>query len=164
MRSIDKNTVRILRPAVWLAGCGLAAICMIGTVAALTAAVPRIGDIVAFPPVSSDSVDAGIRLLVHRQDRFGCVLDLGVLRRSGGSLVVETAAPGDAGHFRVHWAGARTSADQANCGPDADLMVDRRDLAILALAAGGNGADARRMPMEMPMEMPMLGAIGVIGN
>ena len=82
----------------------------------------------------------GHRLLVRRQDQFGCVLDLNVLRQSGGSLIVEIRPGNGASDFRVHWAGARTSDDPGNCGNDTDrrppgsgnLVVFRRRLWGLA--------------------------------
>jgi len=74
------------------------------------------------------------------------VLDLNVLRRSGGSLVVEGQVSETTGTFRVHWAGQRTSADTANCGEDAILILEKRELDILAMRAGGYGADQKRLP------------------
>jgi hypothetical protein len=82
-----------------------------------------------------------------RQDQFGCVLDLSVLRRSGGNLVVETEIGGNARNFGVHWAGGCTSDNTANCGGNVDLIIDRRDLDILALSAGGYGIGRKRMPL-----------------
>ena len=49
--------------------------------------------------------------------------------------------------FRLHWAGARTSDPDGDCGSNADLFVDRSDLANLATAAGGYGLDVRHSPM-----------------
>jgi hypothetical protein len=66
-----------------------------------------------------------------------------VLHRSGGSLVVESQA--DGGGYHMHWAGVRTSADAADCGTDADLIVRRQVLDVLATYAGGYGADPDRM-------------------
>ena len=86
-------------------------------------------------------------LIVQRQDQFGCVLDTGVLRQSGGSLVVEGQVIGTAGSFRVHWAGLETSAGAGNCGGDADLILDGRELDVLALHAGGYGSGIKRPPI-----------------
>src|ERR1700759_4816553 len=70
---------------------------------------PRIGHIIAFEPSQAPQTAIGARLVVHRRSESDCILDLDVLRRSGGSLVVESQVP-DAG-YSVHWAGARTSDD-----------------------------------------------------
>ena len=106
---------------------------------------PLVGHIVAFQESATVGSDADTSLAVHRQDRSDCVIDLNVIRRFGGSLVVETQI-GDTGMFRVHWAGPRTSNDSGDCGSDADLMVDRHELDILASSAGGYGTRQRRVP------------------
>jgi hypothetical protein len=132
----------------------------IGTVAALLVSAialnlivrivhttPHVGDIVAFAPSTALPADDGTRLIVHRQDQFGCVLDLNVLRRTGGSLVIENQLDAPPGRFAAHWAGPRTSADAADCGSQADLIVDRLDLEILSMSAGGYGARPIREAM-----------------
>ena len=107
----------------------------------------HLGDIIAFTASSGEPAPESARLMVHRQDRFGCVLDLNFLRRSGGSLIVEGQS--DTGKsFRVHWAGKRTTADTASCGEQADLIVDSGDLDRLALAAGGYGAGRKHTPFS----------------
>ncbi len=106
---------------------------------------PHVGDIVSFAPSTDQQTGESIRLIVHRSGQFGCVLDLAVLRRSGGSLVVESQVA-EAGSFRVHWAGERTSSDTANCGPDADLILDGQEMDLLAAGAGGYGAEPKRLP------------------
>jgi hypothetical protein len=148
MRGFDKHAARALLPAIVVTACGLAAIISVSTIADLEHASPHPGDILAFTPSATIApADQNTRLLVHRQDRYGCVLDLDVLRQSGGSLIVETEIGGDGRNFRVHWAGARTSADTGNCGSDADLIVDRHDLDVVALSAGGYGVGRKRMPI-----------------
>jgi hypothetical protein len=148
MRPIKKMAIRALRPVIVATACGLIAVTGVNRIVEFARATPHVGDILTFAPSSVVPSDNGVRLLVHRQDQFGCVLDLNVLRHSGGSLIVETETEtdGGAGNLGVHWAGNRTSADTANCGSDADLIVDRRDLTILALSAGGYGVGPRRMP------------------
>jgi hypothetical protein len=37
----------------------------------------------------------------------------------------------------MHWAGERTAPSGGDCGPNADLIVERTDLHRLATAAGG---------------------------
>ena len=129
----------------------IAAVCMLGTVTTvkaiteLTHPAVHVGDIIAFTAPSSEPAAYNSRLIVHRQDQFGCVLDLNLLRRSGGSLIVESQF-GTGKNFMVHWAGKRTTADTASCGERADLIVDAGDLDILALAAGGYGVGRKRTP------------------
>ena len=86
---------------------------------------------------SDGSASGHHALLAHRPGQFGCVLDLDVLRRSGGSLVVdgkpEAAGPDT---WRLHWAGERTSRDMADCGQEAELILNAADLRMLAAAAG----------------------------
>jgi hypothetical protein len=147
MRSINEMAVRALRPAIVVTACALVAIIALHKITERMRASPRVGDILAFAPSAVAPNGDDTRLLVDRPDRFGCVLDLNVLRRTGGSLIVETEIGGDARHFRVHWAGGRTSGDTANCGGTADLIIDRSDLDILALTAGGFGVGPTPMPV-----------------
>ena len=145
MRTTNDKLARSLLPA------AIAALCMLGTVTTvkaiteLTHPAAHVGDIIAFAPSNGDPSADSPRLIVHRQDRFGCVLDLNTLRRFGGSLIVEGQF-GTGKNFRVHWAGQRTTADTASCGEQADLIVDAGDLDILALSAGGYGAGRKRTP------------------
>jgi hypothetical protein len=110
---------------------------------------PSVGDIVSFTNLPAPSVEEATRLLVHREDQFGCVLDLSVLRQSGGSFVVESEVAGAPDSFRVHWAGTRTTAGAASCGSDADLILQRRDLDRMALAVGGYGVGSKRLPSPL---------------
>ncbi|WP_428535463.1 hypothetical protein [Rhodopila sp.] len=142
----DQNAIRAMQPALAATGCLLAVAVAVNAVVALACAAPRVGDIVAFVPSATMASGDGTRLVAHRSGRADCILDLGVLRRSGGSLVVDTQLFGDAGDFRVHWAGPRTSDDPRNCGGDVDLIVGQRELNILALAAGGWGVGEAQMP------------------
>ena len=71
-------------------------------------------------------------------------LDLNVLQRSGGSLVVESQMIEAKGSFKVHWAGQRTAADSGNCGSNADLILSKRELRVLASAAGGYESNQQR--------------------
>ncbi len=147
MRTINSKTTRWLLPASMAVACFLTAVTTVNAIADLARPEPRIGDIIAFTPSTAVSPLAVTRLIVHRQDQFGCVLDLSTLLHSGGSLVVESQTAGDTAAYHVHWAGSRTSADPGNCGSDADLIVDHRDLDILAFSAGGFGVPPRRMPV-----------------
>jgi hypothetical protein len=147
MRSINKIAARALRPMIVVVTCLVIAGGAVIRVVQSVRITPHVGDILAFVPSPVVSADDDARLLVHRQNQFGCVLDLSVLRHSGGSLIVETEIGGGASNFRVHWAGQRTSADTGNCGSDADLVVDRRELNVLALSAGGYGVGSKRVPI-----------------
>jgi hypothetical protein len=130
---------RALGPMIAMASGALVGAFALNAIVKLATTTPHVGDIVAFSASTAAPFDDGTRLLVHRQDQYGCVLDLNVLRRAGGSLIVETQPDAGASGFRVHWAGARTSDDPANCGSDADLIVGRLDLDVLSLSAGGYG-------------------------
>jgi hypothetical protein len=129
MGTVSKIAARALRPAILVATCLLTAGVAVTRIAQSVRTTPHVGDILAFVPSPVVSADGDARLLVHRQNQFGCVLDLGVLRHFGGSLIVETDI-------------------------DADLVVDRRELHVLAISAGGYGTGLKRMPIFT----------GVIGN
>jgi hypothetical protein len=114
----------------------------VGSVAAMSLVVrsgPAVGDIISFDTSHPAPLQTEVRLLVHRPDQFACILDLNTIRQDGGSLVVEARIPGDTSGFQLHWAGGRTSTDSADCGRNADLIVDHHDVDVLALAAGGYG-------------------------
>ena len=147
MSSLNHNAVRAMRPAIVAVGCMLATATAVNAIVTMVRASPHVGDIVAFVPSAEAQSDETTRLVVHRQNRSECVLDLHVLRRSGGSMIVETESAAEQGGFAVHWAGARTSDDARNCGGNVDLAVDHRDLDILALAAGGYGVGRKRLPV-----------------
>lgn len=147
MPTITRKAARFIGPTLVVAGIALAVFFVTSKIIGLAHVTPHVGDIIAFTPPSEEANEPGTRLLVHRRDQFGCVLDLDVLRHSGGSLIVETDISGDGRNFGVHWAGDGTSADTGNCGTDADLLVDRSDMNILALSAVGYGAGRRAMPV-----------------
>lgn len=79
------------------------------------------------------SAPGGRRLMVSTKTGRACQLELGTLRASGGSFIVEGPAAG--GRFVVHWAGLRTSRGAANCGASADIVLDARQLELLGIAA-----------------------------
>jgi hypothetical protein len=139
MRTTNNKAARALHNAIAGAAGVLALALILTGIVRVAHGSPHVGDIVAFVPSMTAHAGKGTRLLVHRQDQFGCVLDLNVLRQSGGSLIVETQFGAGASGFRVHWAGVRTSEDPGNCGSDADLIVDHSDLDRLSLSAGGYG-------------------------
>jgi hypothetical protein len=103
---------------------------------------PKVGDMIAFDPARPSLFDSTARLTAERPKQSHCVLDMAVLRRSGGSLVVEQRGTGPERLYHLHWAGPRTSDDASNCGTDADLVLSPADMSALAMAASGSGADA----------------------
>jgi hypothetical protein len=151
---MNDNTARFLFPAIAGLGCIIVALTAVHAIAAMAHIRPHIGDIVAFTASVDTPTEDGTRLIVHRPNQFGCILDLSVLRQSGGSLVVESQVADTSGSFRVHWAGQRTSADTANCGTHADLVLDGQELDILALSAGGYGAGPKTLPMLVSRSVP----------
>ncbi len=141
MRTLNNKPTNALLPAIIVAAGVMTAALALNEVVRLVDVTPNVGDIVTFvaSPVALNGDKT--RLLVHRDDQFGCVIDLNVLRHGVGSLVIESRPATKASNFRVHWAGARTSSDSGNCGSDANLVVDRLDLNILSVSAGGYGVE-----------------------
>ena len=107
---------------------------------------PRVGDIVAFDPLRTASVDSTAQLpaVAAEASLAGCVLDVRAMHAGGGSVVIEAKQPGERPRFRVHWAGQRTSASR-DCGNSAELLLNQDDIEALAMAAGGYGAEAHRL-------------------
>ena len=102
---------------------------------------PGVGDIVSFRPDRPSPFDSAERFTADRPHQTSCVLDLGMIRLSGGSLVVEQLGTVTDRIYRVHWAGPRTSEDATNCGTEADLVLSRTEMNALTMAASGLGAD-----------------------
>lgn len=99
---------------------------------------PQTGDVITFVPPPSGIVTGQASLtvpLVGQSLAAFCALDPGVMRQSGGSLMVEAVANDAARRYRVHWAGARTSDSPADCGRAADLLLTPNDFAVLSFAA-----------------------------
>jgi hypothetical protein len=102
---------------------------------------PKIGDIISFPasrtsPITTASITADPAGVSPRQP---CVLDVEVMRRFGGSVLIEAVQTKPDHRFRVHWAGARTSNSSTDCGGSADLFLTNAQVAALIFAAGGKG-------------------------
>jgi hypothetical protein len=109
---------------------------------------PNVGDIVSFDPHETLSRDMQTKIAATRAgDRTGatCILDVSAMHAGGGSVVIESRQPETNSGYRVHWAGAHSSDDPANCGASADLLLNQEDIEILALAAGGYGVSARKL-------------------
>jgi hypothetical protein len=102
---------------------------------------PDVGDIVTFKPDQTSRSDSNARLTAGRPRQTNCVLDVSVMKRSGGSLVVEQRGAVTDQFYHAHWAGQRTTEDATDCGSEADLVLSRADMTALALAAVGPGAD-----------------------
>jgi hypothetical protein len=145
MRSTDKKAGDAFGAGLLVAAGLVSVVFGLTLLVRLSVTTPHVGDIVAFTPVEIAPMDDGTRLLVNRPNQFGCVLDMNVLRRLGGSVVIETQL--GTGSFKAHWAGSRTSDDPGNCGGEADLIVNHVDMDVLALAAGGYGVGPRRSPV-----------------
>ena len=108
---------------------------------------PSVGDIVSFAG-ARPALAPEVTFTVSRLGGAGpvsCRLDSDVMTRSGGSLVVEAAAPGRDEGYRAHWAGGPTSAGTTDCGKDAELVLSGNNIAALASAAGGFGVRHRTM-------------------
>jgi hypothetical protein len=147
MSSINDKIVRALGPAL-IATIGVMVMAVtLDVVVKLADVAPRVGDIVAFTPSATVPDDDDTRLFVSRQDQTSCVLDPNVLRRSGGSLVVETQIGAEASSFVTHWAGARTSDGPEDCGSNVNLIVDRLDLNALSQSADHNRIDPKFVPL-----------------
>ncbi len=141
MRAHDDKSTGLL-PAALLAVV-VALVGLAGAVKIARTAVdfgPAVGDIVQFDPQGYLPLDMHTQVAATRADASGCVLDLEAIHRNGGSLVVEQRYRGDGSpRYRVHWAGQRSAEGTADCGREADLMLDDTNLDLLAMAAGGWG-------------------------
>jgi hypothetical protein len=103
---------------------------------------PKVGDIVVFDPLARMSRDMSASLpamLANGQPGVACVMDVRTIHANGGSVIIEAREPHADFGYRVHWAGARSSDDGANCGSTADLLMNLEDIEVLAMAAGGYG-------------------------
>ena len=107
---------------------------------------PRLGDIIVFHRDQRIIGDQSEDLVAVVADAAGgptqrtCRLQPKTMEAGGGSLIIEARDPGSLNHYRVHWAGPRSSNDGTNCGASADLLLNVEDIETLAMAAGGYGA------------------------
>jgi hypothetical protein len=102
---------------------------------------PQIGDIIAFPVAGTPSTSATVLMVdpIGASSRRRCALDVPVMQRSGGSLLIEAMQFKPDRRFQVHWAGLRTSVGQDDCGGSADLLLNHYQITTLVFAAGGTG-------------------------
>jgi hypothetical protein len=148
----NDNINRLLPAAIFTAATLLVAAGATNLILALATSGPRVGDIITFdlspdaPAAVPMAANEDVRLVVDRLNRPACVLDLDTIIHRGGSMVLEARVPGITRAFFLHWAGERTSSDTDDCGNTADLIVDRRDIDILALTAGGYGVGEKMRP------------------
>jgi hypothetical protein len=140
MRYTNEKVARLMLPVVIGAACTFALASAVNAVTEMTGTAPRVGDIVAFAATQIPLVDGATQLIGRRIGQSECLLDLEILQRAGGSFIIESEVAGAPGTFLVHWAGRRTAEARANCGADASLLMDTRDLDTLAASAGGYGA------------------------
>jgi hypothetical protein len=140
MRTTDRRNPEQLSTTLF--GSVAAALAMILIVCASLRLVdelgPQTGDMITFVPAQNGVVTADARLTVARVGQSPvafCTLDPGVMRQSGGSVVVEAVASNATRRYRVHWAGLRTSDTAADCGQAADLLLTPNDIAVLLFAA-----------------------------
>jgi hypothetical protein len=149
MRISNDKIARLLLPVGVGAACSYMLLTAMSGYATLTNAKPHVGDIVSFAASRDEPAEGGTRLIVHRPGQYDCVLDLNTLRHSGGSLMIEGELTDEAGHYRAHWAGERTTTDSSNCGQSTDLILDAGDLDTIAASAGGYGASKKRLPVAI---------------
>lgn len=149
MRTKTPSMARTLLPVAVGAGCMIVLLCIVNGIAATTKTAPASGDIVSFQPTSVMPAGNDVRIAVRRAGgQPDCMLDLGTLRHTGGSLVVESEVTPAADAFQVQWAGERTTTDADDCGGNATLILRARDLNMLALSAGGYGIAEKRLPIS----------------
>ncbi len=111
---------------------------------------PQIGDILTFDPHQPLAYDPPPQISAARHGLPDCVLDLAVMQRFGGSLVIESRSPRPDRIYRVGWAGRRTSDGPGDCGRSAVLLAGRDTLNRLAMAVGGYGVSRRLRAPEAP--------------
>ena len=103
---------------------------------------PNVGDIVSFThvrPAFSPRVAFDVTRLGPAGAQETCRMDSRVMRKVGGSLVVEAVQP--TGGYVTRWVGGDTSAGTGTCGESAILLLNGSDIAALATSAGGFGVD-----------------------
>jgi hypothetical protein len=105
---------------------------------------PRVGDMIVFTPTPADADSWQLKVattsVAGREATAGpCIFDPNVMAAAGGSLIVESREETSPPRFQLHWAGRHTAKGTGDCGPTADLALDRFDLQRLANSAGGFG-------------------------
>ena len=145
MHTRNRKTLASLLPAVAVAATVMAAGVGGNALGTYVNNTPQVGHIVTFGPSGGGAGYEHVE--VRRTDNSTCVLDSGLMRRFGGSLMVETRVADAQGDFLVHWAGRLTSNEATDCGSDAIIKIGRSELDLLAASAGGYGAGPDRIPV-----------------
>ena len=101
---------------------------------------PRVGDILVFHRGARMPADWEFTAATAAAAPTTCTLRPDVMAAEGGSLVVEQSFDSPRS-FQVHWAGARTSQGNSDCGSSAELMLPEGDLQLLSNAVGGPGVE-----------------------
>jgi len=120
---------------------------------------PAVGDVVAFDANFGVPADLPTRLSVVRADGTPCQLDLGVMQRVHGSLVVHAATGESSRAYRLHWAGTHSSLGSGDCGASADIVASDGVMATLLVATGGVGVgpDKQVLPVFLLRHTPNSG-------
>jgi len=103
---------------------------------------PQAGDIIIFVPARTGVAASQASLTVMRagpSPASFCTLRPGVMRQSGGSMIVEAVADDATQRYRVHWVGGHTSQTGNDCGSTADLLLTPGEVAVLTFAADAPG-------------------------
>jgi hypothetical protein len=116
----------------------VAAMTLVGMLRLVDHFRPRVGDIITFDPGKIASSDMETRIDVMRDgipSAIACLLDVRVMRMSGGSFIIEATRSDQRFAYRVHWAGGPTGDGLTNCGVSADLYLSQEELGVLKGAA-----------------------------
>jgi hypothetical protein len=106
---------------------------------------PQTGDIISFPATKMPSISTASITVNPAGASISrpCVLDVHVMQKFGGSLVVEVTRFEPERGFQVHWAGVRTGDGLEDCGGSVDLDLNSAQMGALIFAAGGTGVKAQ---------------------
>lgn len=109
---------------------------------------PQVGDILSFEPNHKISYENPAQIAADRPGLSQCLLDIEVMHRLGGSLVIEARSARPNRIFSLHWAGRHSSQGPSDCGGSAELKLSQDDLDILALAVGGYGVSHQKLAVN----------------
>lgn len=98
-------------------------------------ASPGVGDIIAFNRDATPVAAPADPILVFSANQKPCILDTATIHRFGGSFLISAKPDGVAGDFVTHWAGTHTARGAGDCGAGADLVLNRKQIDLLAAAA-----------------------------
>ena len=129
---------------------------MLGVADFVRVSGPGVGDVVAFDANFGVPADLPTRLSVVRADGTQFQLDLEVMHRVHGSLIVESATSESPHVYRLHWAGAHSSLDASDCGAAADIEASDTVMATRLVATGGVGvgSEKRTLPVYLLRHTP----------